>query len=110
METMTKKNAREEALTRLREWLPEGSTVWTILRRTSRSGMFRRISPLAFVNGEPRHMDYNAALALKINAAKIHGGDGVPVSGCGMDMGFHLVESLSYALYGKGNAFYHRWL
>jgi hypothetical protein len=32
--------------------------------------------------------------------AKKHGHNAVVVSGCGMDMGFHLVYELSHALYG----------
>jgi hypothetical protein len=28
--------------------------------------------------------------------------NGVKVAGCGMDMGFHLIYSLSYALFPKG--------
>ncbi len=36
--------------------------------------------------------------------------DGVVVAGAGMDMGFHLVSSLAYVLYGDQRALKHRWL
>jgi len=32
------------------------------------------------------------------------------VTGCGMDMGFHLVNSLAYILFGDGYALDQRWL
>lgn len=38
---------REESLTRLREWFPKGSTVYTVLRHVSRSGMMRHIGVIA---------------------------------------------------------------
>jgi hypothetical protein len=34
--------------------------------------------------------------------APIGGGDGVPVKGCGMDMGFHLVYAVASYLWPKG--------
>lgn len=36
--------------------------------------------------------------------------DGIRVSGCGMDMGFHLVYNLSLVLYGSGDALKQRWI
>lgn len=89
---------QEEAAANLRELLPPGSTVQTILRHVSRSGMTRAISPV--VNGEdvtwlvcrafPRYFKRNAR----------H--DGITMEGCGMDMGFALVYELSHALYPDG--------
>lgn len=36
--------------------------------------------------------------------------DGFRVSGCGMDMGFHLVYCLGQTLFHDGNSFKHRWV
>lgn len=88
----------EEARAQLREMLPPGSKVKTILRHVSRSGMTRAISPV--VDGEdvtwlvckafPKHFRRNAR----------H--DGITMGGCGMDMGFQLVYTLSHYLYPDG--------
>lgn len=73
--------------------------VYTILRHVSRSGMTRWISLIVFdkKTGELLDISYQAAKILKwsfdINR------HAVKVSGCGMDMGFHLVYSLSRELY-----------
>ncbi len=98
----------QEALTYLRECLPEGSTAWTLLRNVASSGMSRRISVFAIVAGEPRNLSMMAARVLGWPTDWDEGS--VRVSGCGMDMGFHLVESLSRALYQKGDAIRQRWM
>jgi len=105
-----KDQIRAEAIERLRRWIRPGDTVYCILRHVSRSGLTRVID-LATVNeGEILRVGYDAALALGWPYDRRHGG--VRVSGCGMDMGFHLVYSLGHAL-GAGDGAYalkHRWL
>lgn len=39
-----------------------------------------------------------------------HEHNGIKVEGAGMDMGFHLVYSLSQRLFGDGYKLSHRWL
>lgn len=100
----TKKQAAEreksEACDRLREILKPGDTVYCILRSCSRSGMFRRVSLYAKTTDGMRWLDGYAAKAL---GEKLKDGvDGIGVSGCGMDAGFHLVYSLGYALWPEG--------
>jgi hypothetical protein len=103
------KKEREEAIEQLRKWVPKGSTVYTILRHVSKSGMQRVISVVVFLpdethvnNGKPIliHPNYYVSKALGWPLKIKMGHDGVVVDGCGMDMGFHLVSTLSYALYG----------
>lgn len=91
---------KQEALERLREWMPPGSTVYCVLRHRSRSGMQRQIGVVVMTPEGPRHPNYavGAVLGLRVNER----GDGVFVNGCGMDMGWHLVFSLSSALYPDG--------
>jgi hypothetical protein len=88
---------RDEAINKLRELLHPGDTVQTILRHVSRSGMSRSISPV--IGGED--VSYLVAPAVGYSFDRRHGG--VRVSGCGMDAGFHLVYSLSRALYPDGH-------
>ena len=84
-----------EALSDLRP----GSTVYTILRHVSRSGMYRAIDLYVMCDNEPQRITFYASQLLegydrKHEAAK--------ASGCGMDMGFHLVYSLSSRLFRDG--------
>ena len=98
---MTKKQTdKEEAIARLREWLKPGDTVYTILRSVSRSGMSREIGVVINRDGAFLHPNYAVADALGWRINK-HG-DGIKVSGCGMDMGFHVVYNLGYVMYPNG--------
>lgn len=110
----TGKAERDAAIARLREWLPEGSTAYTILRHVSTSGMQRSISVLSIdATGPtgPREgvsigwLSYNVHLALGVPDDSAR--EAVKVRGCGMDMGFHLVSELSHVL---GYTLNHRWL
>lgn len=103
---------RQEAIDRLREWLKPGDTVYTQLKHVSRSGMSRVIQIVKISCRPETDIDGNAGaqpeiLYLGYNVAEALGWkydrdrEGVKVGGCGMDMGFHVVHSLGYALYGK---------
>ena len=85
--------------------LKPGKTVYTILRRRSSSGMSRHISLVIIdkdYNGKPVIFDLTwwAAQAMDYRLDRDTGG--IVVSGCGMDMGFHLVYSLGRKLFPKG--------
>jgi hypothetical protein len=90
---------QQAAIEQLREWLHPGDTVRTILRHVSSSGMTRDISAVAMVDGEPFDITYWVARVL---GDRIVNG-GVRRGGCGMDMGFDLVYSLSRRLYPTGH-------
>lgn len=95
---MTQKNREHaEAAENLREWFPVGSTVYTILRHVSRSGMSREIGVLASLgDGDFRHPNYAAS---KVLGWRLGRSDSVKVSGCGMDMGFHLAYAISATIW-----------
>jgi hypothetical protein len=92
----------------------ERVTVYTILRRVSASGMTRHISLKIAQGGEIYDITFNAAQALGEKLHEVNGFNTIKVNGCGMDMGFHLVYSLSSVLFhGQDRAGYvlsHRWL
>jgi predicted HAD superfamily phosphohydrolase len=96
------KTEKAEAVERLRE-LFDGLTkkvAYTVTRKVSSSGMTRRIS--VFVvdsDGDLRDISYYVGAVLGWSITDVMGHRTVRVDGCGMDMGFHLVYSLSYALY-----------
>ena len=84
---------REEARKEVLAILKPGDTVYCVLRHVSRSGMQREIS--LFAEGM-RCLDHYAARLLDMRRGKR---DGLVTTGCGMDMGFHLVYNLSRVLF-----------
>lgn len=90
---------KAESLGILRKWIKPGTTVYTVLRHVSSSGMSRRISLYVLIGNEPRYLDYHVGKVLDYKRHPRH--DGLTVGGCGMDMGYHLVHSLGYALWGQ---------
>jgi hypothetical protein len=110
---MTKytKQDQQEARETLERMMPKGSTVYTILDSASASGMSRRIRLVVFKDGTELHPNWSAAVILGRTLKRgLCGSDCIVCKGCGMDMGFELVYSLSQALYGDGYALNHRWL
>lgn len=89
---------RAQAIKQLRKMFRPGSTVQTVLRHVSRSGMYRRISVMVCAKGQVR--DVSCLVADAIGAKKDNYAIGV--GGCGMDMGFHIAHSLGRALYRNG--------
>lgn len=71
--------------------------VWVRCDHVARSGMSRSIVPMLVVDGEPMIVSGRAAVVLGWPTSRA--GSGVRVDGCGVDMGFHLVYTLSHLLY-----------
>src|ERR1044072_63432 len=93
-----KQQDQADAIARLRGNFPAGSTVHTVIRHVSRSGMQRSISVLATDGAEIWDVSYLVARALDWRFDQAHGG--VKVNGAGMDMAFYLVYPLSQTLHG----------
>jgi hypothetical protein len=100
---------REDALLRLRAILKPGDTVYCVLRNRSASGMTRRISVFALDKQDAKtrtagwfihdiSFDASKVLRERIN----HDDGGLIISGCGMDMGFHVVYELGRRLFPEG--------
>jgi hypothetical protein len=88
--------AKEHLLT---HYLKEGDKVYTILRSVSSSGMTRHISLVIGQGSEMIDITYYVAHAMGEKVSEIKGHRTIKVSGCGMDMGFHLVYNLSSVLF-----------
>lgn len=92
---------REQAIARLREFVAIGDTITCVLRSVSRSGMSRRIDFYKFASKdgvvEKFYLSGMIATALGWSCNNT----GLRVDGCGMDMGFHVMHELGYALFGK---------
>ena len=108
------KQEKTEAIETLNKWLAVGDTVYTILRHRSSSGMTRWLDLYVIKDGRPLRLTYSACKALGYPYDRKH--DSLKVTGCGMDMGFHVVYSLAYVLNNgktEGDAGYslqHNWL
>lgn len=98
----TATSEKTQAIERLREALPPGSTVATMLRHVTRSGMGRTIVPIITdENGDP--WDISALVARAGVGTFDRDRGGVKMGGCGMDMGFALVYALARTMYPSGH-------
>lgn len=108
------RHARE--LANLRELLPEGATVWCVLRHRSRSGMERHVSALAMVQGErgqvwPRYLTGALVELCGYRPANNTRGEGaVHVRGVGFSVPDEIAGRLSRALYGSEGKLRGEWL
>ena len=101
MATKAQMAERAEAIAKLQELLKPGMTVYTILRHVSSSGMSRAISAVIVDrDGTTFTLDYLIARAGLFPMHSKHAG--LNVGGAGMDMGFHVVYSLSRTVFPKG--------
>ena len=92
-----KEQEREEAIKYLRKMIRPGTEVYTLIRHVSRSGMSRDISCFIVKAHSICTIDWHVQRVLDYPFSK---NQGIKVGGCGMDMGYHVVNSLSYALHG----------
>ena len=96
-----KRTLTDEERARLMGWLEQAKhTVYTDVKHVTRSGMGRSIAAYVIVDGEPINISGLVAKAVgwTLDTDRL----AVKVGGCGMDMGFHLVYSLSYVLWPEG--------
>jgi hypothetical protein len=88
---------REEALKSLTKALKAGDTVYSVLRNVSRSGMSRQID--FYVIGKDRKPWCISGLIRHVSGYACTESGALKVNGCGMDMGFHVVNNLSMTLF-----------
>ena len=83
----------------LKSFLKDEVVIYSIVLSVSSSGTSRKIKFLAIDNGRIRDITYNIGV-LKCGGAKHSRDDStvVTVAGSGMDMAYHIVESLSREL------------
>lgn len=102
---MSTKQQQQEALEFLRHTVSEGATIYTVIRSVSRSGMSRRIDVLMFKGTHKYYLTtWMATLGIagmRQSMTDWQNGRGASIPGCGMDMGYHAVDSLCHRLFGK---------
>ena len=101
MNTKTKADrASLAAFYQLKKLLKPGDTIYTRLCHVSKSGMMRVIDVYVIKDNVPLRISWSTADATGFTYNRKH--EGVQVDGCGMDMGFEIVYSLSSALFPDG--------
>lgn len=78
--------------------LPKDTKIYTILRRVSSSGMSRIIDMFYIQKNQHISIHFNTDKVFNYKRQNHNQEMGYRVNGCGMDMGFHLVNSLSYSV------------
>ena len=104
---------KEYAIKRLKEEFKKGDTVYTQLYHVSQSGMTRHIGVRQLAvddNKKVRPLNWSYLVSFALDWRLNKNANGLIVGGCGMDMGFHLVYTLSRVLYNDGYALKHEWL
>ena len=102
-----KEAERNEAINRLREVIENGDTVYTNLKSVSKSGMLRHIQVLTIKNNRPTNWTHLVSIALDMKHRRELG---LRVGGCGMDMGFYVVNYLSKVLFDSDYALKQEWI
>lgn len=93
--------AKAEAIARLKKILKPGDAVKCVLRHVSSSGMSRRID-FYHINRKGEMIYLSGYISTACGITRSRTKDGLVVSGCGMDMGFHVVYELARTLWPKG--------
>lgn len=119
---LTRKMKSERQITNIaniKKYVKEGDTVYTSLQSVSSNGMSRRIK--VFIVHDNQIIDITWWTANAIECRYNNKKEALVISGCGMDMGYHVVYSLATVLRYKksgmgsenvGNCYglNHRWL
>jgi hypothetical protein len=105
---MTKKQEQQQAQAELSKILNEinSDTIYTVIRHVSTSGMQREISVKMIDAGRIIHLDWLVSNALGMKQGKHNG---LVIRGCGMDMGFAIVDNIKRAC-NTTKHFRHEWI
>lgn len=103
------KQEKQEARENMKQYMKEGMTIYTVLRGVSRSGMSRDIS-IVFIteSGTVLHPSWSVARILGYPMSKDRAHNAIKVTGCGMDMGYHVASQLASAFGLK--EWRHEWI
>lgn len=96
-----KELCHQQSIEKVKALLEGVDTVYGIVRHVSASGMSRDIDLYIIKDNRPIYLTGHAATILGYPMAKSRG---MKVGGCGMDMVFHCVDSLSHYVEKKLNS------
>lgn len=84
----------------LKECIQVGSRIYYTVTSVAASGMSRHMKFFMVRDGEIKSLTHAIAAAL---ALKWNGDGSLTISGCGMDMGFHVVYTIGRMLWPEGD-------
>jgi hypothetical protein len=114
--------AKNEAIATMKKWLDDAPKdhngkpiIYTALRSVAPSGMSRIIAVFiigSYSDNTTRIIDASrvAALIMDTKEKRTPCGYGLGVSGCSMDMGYHVAHTIACAVCNDGYAVSHSWL
>lgn len=91
---------KQESIEALKSYLKKGMALHAIIRQVSNSGMSRNISFKVIDKKELIDLSWHISKALEYPFNDKH--HAIKISGCGMDMAFHVVHNLSHVLFNNG--------
>jgi hypothetical protein len=91
---------KAEAISTLKNLCPPGTTIYTVLRHVSRSGMQRALDVYVMEDNAPRRITWPVCKAVGYGYSDKY--DALTIGGCGMDMGYDVVHNLSWVLHRDG--------
>ena len=105
---MKNKQEQQQAIVDLTNILSDinSDTIYTVIRHVSTSGMQREISVKMIDAGRIIHLDWLVSQALGMKQGK---NNGLVIRGCGMDMGFAIVDNIKRTCNTSKN-FRHEWI
>lgn len=99
---------RDNAIEKLRELVPQGATIYVLLRRKNALGTCRWLEFYHIRDNELRCITWDVAQAIDGPYCRQH--DALRVTGAGLDVGYASVDHLSQVLFGTGHMLRHKWL
>ena len=112
MKKHIKEKRKQESISYLKSMLKKDDIIHTQLCHVSQSGMTRHIKVRLIRDNIPLDLSFDTSRVLEWKEGKnrFGGYNGIKVRGCGMDMGFHLVYTLSRVLFDDGYYIKQEWL
>jgi thiamine pyrophosphate-dependent acetolactate synthase large subunit-like protein len=102
------KEEKQIAYNNLKEYVKEGDTIYTIVKKVAPSGMSRQMAVIVRTDTGISNISWWVARALGYRMCK--GRDCFSISGCGQDMGFAVAYDIGAELFGDGYKVKHSWL
>ena len=97
--TTLKQSECADAIASLKSMIRPGATVYTVIRSVAKSGMSRTMSVFIVKDGELQNITWYVGKVLDYPVRDVDGHRAIRVNGAGMDMGFHVVYSLSRVMF-----------
>ena len=105
---MNTKLERDNAIKKLRELVPQGATIYVLLRHKNKLGTCRWLEFYVVRDSDLKRITWDVTQAIDGTYCREH--DALQVTGAGLDVGYASVDSLSHVLFGTSRALRHQWL